>query len=216
MANVFITGGTGYMGRQLIGELLARGHKVRALVRPGSEAKLPPAADAVTGDALDAASYADRVAPSDTLVQLVGVAHPSPAKGKEFRAIDLPSGLASVEAAKKSRAHLVYVSVAHPAPMMKDYIEVRSRVEQAIHDAALNATVLRPWYVLGPGHGWPYLLLPFYKICEWIPATRAGALRLGLVTLPQMVAALARAVESPARGVRVVEVPEIRQAAIHE
>jgi uncharacterized protein YbjT (DUF2867 family) len=212
MRSVFIAGGTGYMGRRLIRELLARGHKVRALVRKGSEAKVPAGAEAVIGDALDASSYAARVPPSDTLVQLVGVAHPSPAKAKEFRAIDLPSGLAAVAAAKQAGAHLVYVSVGHPAPMMKAYIEIRSQVEQAIRDAGLNATVVRPWYVLGPGHRWPYLLIPFYKVCEWIPSTREGARRLGLVTLPQMVAALVRAVENPARGVRVVEVPEIRSA----
>jgi uncharacterized protein YbjT (DUF2867 family) len=201
------------MGRRLTAELLARGHTVRALVRQGSEARVPAGAEAVIGDALDAASYAGRVRPSDTLVQLVGVAHPSPAKATEFRAVDLPSGLAAVAAARQAGAHLVYVSVAHPAPMMKAYIEVRSQVEQAIRDEGLNATVLRPWYVLGPGHRWPYLLIPFYKVCEWIPATRAGAQRLGLVTLPQMVAALVRAVESPARGVRVVGVPAIRQGS---
>ena len=59
--------------------------------------------------------------------------------------------------------------------MMKEYIAVRSQVEQAIRDAGLNATVLRPWYVLGPGHRWPYLLIPFYKVCESLPATREGA-----------------------------------------
>jgi len=212
MKNVFITGGTGYMGRRLIGELLARGHTVRALVRRGSEAKVPAGAEPAIGNALDASSYADGVAPSDTLVQLVGVAHPSPAKGKEFRAIDLPSGLAAVQAAKQAGTHLVYVSVGHPAPMMKDYIAVRSQVEQAIRDAGLNATVLRPWYVLGPGHRWPYALIPFYKLCELLPSTREGARRLGLVTLTQMITALVRAVESPALGVRVVEVPGIRQA----
>lgn len=37
---VFIAGGTGYMGRRLIPRLLERGHKVRALVRRGSEFKL--------------------------------------------------------------------------------------------------------------------------------------------------------------------------------
>jgi hypothetical protein len=36
-------------------------------------------------------------------------------------------------------------------------------------------------------------------------------MRVGLVTLRQMVAALVRAVENPARGVRIVEVPEIRR-----
>jgi uncharacterized protein YbjT (DUF2867 family) len=206
--NVFITGGTGYMGQRLISELLARGHHVRALVRAGSEKKLPAGAEAVVGNALEL-SYACSVPPSDTLVQLVGVAHPSPAKGAEFRKIDLPSGLAAVEAAKRAQ-HLVYVSVAHPAPMMKAYIEVRSQVEDAITAAGLNATILRPWYVLGPGHRWPYLLLPFYKACELIPATREGATRLGLVTLQQMINALVAAVENPVQGVRIVTVPEIR------
>jgi uncharacterized protein YbjT (DUF2867 family) len=108
---------------------------------------------------------------------------------------------------------LVYVSVAHPAPVMKAYIAVRTQVEQAIRDAGLNATILRPWYVLGPGHWWPYLVLPVYKLLELVPATRDGAQRLGLVTLGEMVGALVRAVEEPAQGVRVVEVPEIRNAS---
>jgi len=46
-----------------------------------------------------------------------------------------------------------------------------------------------------------------------IPATRAGAERLGLVTLAEMTRALVRAVEEPARGVRIVEVPEMRASA---
>ena len=76
--SVFITGGTGYMGQRLIARLLKRGHDVRALVRPGSEKKLPAGCTPVSGNALDGVSYAGRVPPSDTFVQLVGVAHPSP------------------------------------------------------------------------------------------------------------------------------------------
>jgi hypothetical protein len=29
-----------------------------------------------------------------------------------------------------------------------------------IGQSGLNTTILRPWYVLGPGHYWPYLLKP--------------------------------------------------------
>ena len=66
---------------------------------------------------------------------MVGVAHPSPAKGDEFRRIDLPSGIGAVAAAREAGVrHFVYLSVAHPAPMMKAYIEVRAECEEAIRD----------------------------------------------------------------------------------
>src|SRR5437660_254320 len=70
--NVFVTGGTGYIGRRAIPALLAHGHVVRALVRPGSEAKLPSGCEPVRGNALDARTFASAIAPSDTLLQLVG------------------------------------------------------------------------------------------------------------------------------------------------
>jgi len=210
---VFITGGTGYMGQRLIPRLLERGHTMRALVRPGSERRLPAGCTPVVGNALDGTSYVAQISPADTFVQLVGVAHPSPAKADEFRKIDLPAGLGAVVAAKTAGIrHFVYLSVAHPAPMMHAYIAVRSECEAAIESAGLNATILRPWYVLGPGHRWPYLLLPIYKIAEWLPQTREGALRLGLVTLEQMLNALTFAVENPVAGRRVIAVPGIRSA----
>jgi uncharacterized protein YbjT (DUF2867 family) len=210
---VFITGGTGYMGRQLISRLVSRGHQVRAVVRPGSEQKLPTGCTAVVGNALDETTYASKIAPADTFVQLVGVAHPSPAKAAQFRDVDLPSGLGSISAARSAGVrHFVYLSVAHPAPMMKAYIAVREECEAAIAAAGLNATILRPWYVLGPGHRWPYLLIPFYKLAERLPSTREGAIRLGLVTLEQMVMALLVAVENPVTGIKVVTVPEIRSS----
>ena len=208
---VFVTGGTGYVGRPLITRLLARGHVVRALARTGSEKKLPPGCHAIPGDALDGKSYALKIAPADTFVQLVGVSHPSPTKAAEFRNIDLASGQSAVDAAKSAGVrHFVYISVAHPAPMMKAYIEVRTQCEAMIRQSGMDATILRPWYVLGPGHRWPYFLIPIYKLMELLPATRAGATRLGLVTLEQMVQSLVHAIETPAQGVRIVEVPEIR------
>ncbi len=76
----------------------------------------------------------------------------------------------------------------------------------------MKATILRPWYVLGPGRRWPLMLLPMYWLFGALPGTRDSARRLGLVTIDQMVAALAGAVDRPAEGVRVLEVPEIRAA----
>jgi uncharacterized protein YbjT (DUF2867 family) len=213
--DVFMTGATGYIGCALAARLVDRGHRVRALVRRGSEARVPSGCTAVVGNALDAGTFASEVRSNDTFVQLVGVPHPSPAKAKEFRTIDLASARAGIEAAKAASAmHFVYVSVAHPAPAMKAYVEARTEAEALLEASALPATILRPWYVLGPGHRWPVALLPLYWILEKIPATRATALRLGFVTLEQMVTALAWAVEHPANETRILEVPDIRRQTL--
>jgi nucleoside-diphosphate-sugar epimerase len=76
----------------------------------------------------------------------------------------------------------------------------------------MNATILRPWYVLGPGHRWPYALIPLYWLAERIPSMRNGARRLGLVTIDQMVNALFHAASRTAHGVEIIEVPGIRGA----
>jgi uncharacterized protein YbjT (DUF2867 family) len=211
MGTVFVTGATGFMGRNLVAELLRRKHEIRALVRPGSERKLPPGCTVITGNALDKNSFASQIAPADMFVQLVGVTHPNPAKKDEFRAIDLGSAKAAIEAAREAGIkNFVYVSVAQPAPIMKFYIEVRAESEKMVRESGMNATILRPWYVLGPGRRWPLILKPVYWLMEQIPSTRESAQRLGMVTLEQMVAALAHAVENPPKGVRILEVPEIR------
>ena len=184
---------------------------MRALVRRGSEPKLPSACEAVIGNALDASSFAERVSPSDTFVQLVGVPHPSPAKAALFESIDLASARASISAAAGAGVkHFVYVSVAQPSPVMKAYQAARARAELMLRDSGLDATILRPWYVLGPGHRRPYALIPVYWLFERIPGTRDRARRLGLVTLDQMVRALVASIESEADGVRILEVPLIK------
>ena len=209
---IFITGGTGYMGSRLIPLLAQRGHSVTALAREGSANKLPAATQTVSGDALQPDSYTRHVRGADTFVHLIGVAHPSPSKAKEFREIDLVSAQVAVKAAKDAGVkHFIYLSVAHPAPMMKDYIAVRSEGEAAIRASGMAATLVRSWYVLGPGHRWPYALLPVYWVCGWLPPTREGARRLGLVTLTQMLNTLVWAVENPPSDVRVLDVPKIRE-----
>ena len=211
--SVFVTGGTGYIGRPLIGALLARAHTVHGLARPGSETKLPSGALPVAGNALDSSTFAAAIPHGATFVHLIGTPHPNPFKAAEFQRVDLGSIRAATAAAQRAGVrHFVYLSVAHPAPVMRAYIAAREEGESLVIASGIPATILRPWYVLGPGHRWPCLLIPFYAMLGWIPATRDSAQRLGLVTLNAMKAALVRAIEAPpASGVRIVEVPEIRR-----
>jgi len=210
--SLFITGGTGYMGLRLIPLLRNEGHDVKALVRPGSEEKLPSGATRIIGDALKIDSYAEKVRGADTFIHLIGVPHPSPAKAKQFHDVDLVSIKVAIKAARDAGVeHFVYLSVAHPAPVMKEFIAVRSAGEQMIRESGIAATFVRPWYVLGPGHRWPYIILPAYWILEKLPNTKESAQRLGLVTIDEMLNALVWAVENPATETRIVDVPRIRE-----
>jgi uncharacterized protein YbjT (DUF2867 family) len=148
----------------------------------------------------------------DTFIHLVGVPHPSLAKAQEFRTADLVAARSAIAAAVQAHVeHFIYVSVAQSAPVMT-YLEVRAECEAMLRRSGMNVTILRPWYVLGPGHRWSYLLLPLYWVAERLPATKDGAQRLGLVTLRQMISALVAAVDHVSRGNRIVDVSAIRSA----
>jgi uncharacterized protein YbjT (DUF2867 family) len=210
--NIFVTGGTGYIGSRLIPLLAERRHEVKALVRKGSERKLSAGALGVLGDPLQMDSYTNEIAPADTLLHLIGTPHPSPAKAKQFHDVDLVSIQVAIKAARDAGVqHFVYLSVAQPASMMKAFIEVRSAGEAMIRKSGIKATFVRPWYVLGPGHWWPYAIVPVYWVLEQIPNTKESAKRLGLVTIAEMLNALVWAIENPPAEIRIIDVPRIRK-----
>jgi uncharacterized protein YbjT (DUF2867 family) len=211
VASICITGGTGYIGRHLIPLLVKRGHAVKAVVRNGSEGKLPENVVAVVANPLEEGAYTESIRGCDTFVHLIGVPHPSPAKAAQFRTIDLPSIEVAVKAASEAGVrHFIYLSVAQPAPMMQAFIDVRALGESYVRASGMKATFVRPWYVLGPGHRWPYALVPLYWIAELLPGTRESARRLGLITIAQMLNALVWAVDNPPEDVRILDVPKMR------
>jgi uncharacterized protein YbjT (DUF2867 family) len=137
MQPIFITGGTGYMGKRLIAALLAESYP---------EAKLPTGAIPVIADAFDAKSSQDEMREHSIFVQLPGVPHLGPKKKELFKNIDLASAEASAIAAKHAGVkHFVYISVAQtPAKIMQDYQQSRAVGEEAIINAGLSATFIRP------------------------------------------------------------------------
>jgi len=209
--SIFVTGGTGYLGRATLPRLLERSYEVRSLTR-GAAVVLGSVA--VAGNALDSSSVTEALGDSATVLHLVGVSHPAPWKAADFERVDVGSVQALVAALGAARGtgrrHVVYLSVAQPAPVMRAYVAARARCEALLRGADCRVTFVRPWYVLGPGHRWAALLRPLYALAERVPSMRATARRLGLVTLAQAVAALLFAVEYPPEAERVIDVPAMR------
>ena len=212
---VFIAGGTGYIGKRLIRILLDAGCDVTALVRGQSIKKLPRGCKAVIGSPFDVVSYVGSIPADSVFVHLVGVSHPGPKKKLLFYSVDLVSLKVSVEAAKQAGVrHFVYVSVVqHPTKVMADYQEARRQGEEAILASGLTSTFIRPWYVVGPGHYWPILFQPVFKLLEVIPSTSVQAKALALVSLKQMLLTLKNTVINTPKGINtIVEVLDIKNA----
>lgn len=213
MAPIFITGGTGYMGKRLIKALVSRGYDVTALVRKGSERKLPKGVRAIIADPFDAATFQQWIPKGAVFVQLLGVPHPSPKKKEQFKEVDLRSVKASADAAAATGAsHFVYVSVAQTeSSVIKDYQAVRKEGEAYLQAKGFPSTFIRPWYVLGPGNWWPVLLLPVYGVAQFKEAWRKKAAAFSLVTLKQMLRILLKAIETPPMQRRIIEVQHIKK-----
>jgi len=212
MKTVFITGGTGYIGTRLIKLLIKKDHRVIALARKGSENKVPAGCQVVTGDPFDATTFQQYIPKEAVFVQLLGVSHPSPSKAEQFKQIDLRSVKASAGAAAIAGvSHFVYVSVSMvPSKIMKAYQHVRKEGEEYCLNKNLNCTFIRPWYVLGPGHWWPVLLLPFYGVAYLVPSWKEKVRGIGLVTINQMISALTKIIETKPVPHRIIEIKNIR------
>ena len=132
--DILITGGTGFIGGHLIPALIARGHRVRVLARenpPSASLRLRPRLSATCLRRTSVERSADGRA--IRVIHLVGTPHPTPSKADQFEKVDLVSIRATVAAARRSAiSHLVYVSVAQPAPVMRAYLWVRTLGETMI------------------------------------------------------------------------------------
>ena len=216
MKTVFITGATGYIGKRLTKQLLQRGHRVIALVRKGSEHKVVTGAEIVVADPFDPNSFQSSIPKDSVFVQLPGVSHPSPKKAKQFKEIDLRSVKASADAAAVAEAsHFIYISVAMaPSKIMAAYQAIRQEGEEYSKSKKLNCTFIRPWYVLGPGHYWPVLLLPLYGIATLVPPLKQKAKSMALVTIRQILRTLIIAVETDPLPLRIIEIRQIRNTLL--
>jgi nucleoside-diphosphate-sugar epimerase len=171
MARALVTGATGFIGKQLVGALLARGDGVLCLVRPGASVdglrKLP--VQLLAGDVTDASTLPAEMANVDVAYHLAGVT----------RANRLPDYLRANEAgvrnvlgalAQRTTPPVVVVvsSLAAAGPMPdRNRLRTESDVPQPVsHYGAsklageraavafadkVPITIVRPPIVLGPG-----------------------------------------------------------------
>ncbi|MFV8755076.1 SDR family oxidoreductase [Nannocystaceae bacterium ST9] len=152
MARVLIAGASGELGRQVVSEALARGHRVVALGRDAARlaARLPEGVEARIGDALAPASLVGALDGCEAVISCLGASvSPSVRAGRRgYLATDLPANRALADAAKAAGvARFVYVSVAgHDLPGAAElaYYRAHEGVVEHLDAIGLEHAIIRP------------------------------------------------------------------------
>ncbi len=151
---VALTGATGFVGRHVLPQLLAAGHRVRVLVHDPArlttqDARIQP----VTGDLFGDAALAQALSKgADAVVHLVGIIMEQPIKGQTFKRIHLQATqrlLAAAQAAGIKR--WVHMSALGSRPdAVSDYHRTKWVAEEAVRASGMEWTIFRPSVIHGP------------------------------------------------------------------
>ena len=153
---IAITGATGFVGAVLTRRLAAAGHKIKALIRPGSIHKRPADIDVewIKGDLEDTESLRRLVHGADAVVHCAGVVRG--ATRAEFNRVNVAgtARLVKLAVAEQPGPRLLLISsLAARQPHLSFYAASKREGEEVLEKKSdkLFWTVFRPSAIYGPG-----------------------------------------------------------------
>lgn len=181
---VFLTGGTGFVGRQVIHELLQQGHHVRALVRARGE-PLPPEVETVIGDTTNYGMLAGAAHDCDAIINLVGIIREFPAKKITFDRLHTQTTKNLIRMAEETgiRRYIQMSANGTRADAVTGYHQTKWRAEQALRESALDWTIFRPSLIFGPNDLFVNMLAGLIKSLPVVPVMGDGRYRLQPVSV---------------------------------
>ncbi len=198
---VFVTGGTGFVGNEVLRQCAAAGHTVRALVRPGSEGKLPVLAGVEIhhGDATDIDTLGKGLRGCDAVIHLVGIIREFPSKGITFERLHVFATDNVVAAARdqKVRRYLQMSANGTRKNAVSPYHRTKWRAEEGVRSSGLDWTIFRPSLIFGPGDGFVSLLAELIRKLPMVPVIGDGKYRMSPVAVADVAAGFVRALERP-------------------
>lgn len=208
---IAVTGGTGFVGKAVVSELLIRGHHVRILARKTPET--PPGdnlsffrGDIVTGEGLE-----PFIKGADAVVHLVGIIRE--ARGNTFEGAHLFGTKNVLDAAIAARVgRFVHMSALGTRPdAVSAYHKTKWAAEEAVRSGNLPWTVFRPSIIFGPEDAFINMLAEVIRKTPIMPVIGGGKNLMQPVSVKDVAASFRAAVESSAHEGKTYELggPEI-------
>jgi uncharacterized protein YbjT (DUF2867 family) len=195
--SVFLTGGTGFVGRHLARRLAEGGHRLRALVRdPAAAASLTELGAAlVEGDVTEDGELDEAMAGCDVLIHLVGILREQP-RGQTFEAVHTRGTQRLVQAARQANVgKFVLMSALGAKTDGTAYQRTKYEAEEVVRRSGVPYVIFRPSVIVGAEGDFTRLLLRLVRRLPLIPVIGDGRYRLQPVDITDMAEAFAQAAE---------------------
>ena len=198
MKNIFILGGTGFVGQHVCAKLSQLPCRVTVVTRRLSNARhlqMLPLVDAIEINAHDSATLAPLLAGHDAVVNLIGILHGSEAAFEKAH-VQLPLEL--VRACKASGLRrIVHISALGASlDSASMYQRSKARGEAVLLSSGLDVTVLRPSVMFGAEDKFLNTFASLQRVFPVIPLAGSQA-RFQPVWVEDVASALVKCLQDP-------------------
>lgn len=195
--SVFLTGGTGFVGRHIARRTAERGHRLRALVRePESAGSLTElGAELVEGDVTGDEVLDEAIAGCDVVIQLVGIIRERPPE-QTFENVHTRGTQRVLEAAQRADVgKFILMSALGAKTDGTAYQRTKYEAEEVVRRSGIPYVIFRPSVIVGPDGEFMRLLLRMVRRLRLIPVIGDGRYRLQPVDVADLADAFVQAAE---------------------
>ncbi len=200
--NILVTGGTGFVGREIVRQLRISGHRSFLLVRDAEsrttkEVAFRHGAKLRAGNILDPASLRSACAGVDAIIHLVGII--SELGAQNFENVHARGTRNMVFAAQNAgiRRFLHMSALGTLSDARSRYHQSKWKAEEQVRRSGLAWTIFRPSIIYGPGDGFVGLFAKMIRFSPVVPVIGRGRTRFQPVPVRSVGLAFVKALSEP-------------------
>lgn len=200
---VLVTGGTGFVGREVVRQLREAGHELRLLPRAANLVGQPsrlveaPAGGTPAGTVTGGDACATSMAGCDALIHLVGII--SEVDDQNFENVHTRLTERIVNAAKQAgvRRFIHMSALGTRANAVARYHQTKWAAEEIVRASGLDWTIFRPSIIYGPGDGFVNLFARLSRFSPVVPLVGGGHSRFQPISVENVARCFVNALTEP-------------------